>query len=182
MKSCIEVIRSVLKLILSPTLVRHFFNLLTSTLHPQNGCLLCRHLHANYMYVRCHVLTSLVRENSCMAESLCSTIDSNLNMHHQHSHNSSSYATVSFHSAITISCCQYWAFCVYQWLPQGERYWLVHGWTCTSCSWAHSGHHQSSSCWLALCIMGAIEGCMRKFQLFCKEWVERVEDKKRHGL
>ena len=31
-------------------------------------------------------------------------------------------------------------------------------------------------------VMGAIEGCVRKFQLFCQEWVEHVEDKKHHGL
>ena len=31
-------------------------------------------------------------------------------------------------------------------------------------------------------VMGAIEGCVRKFQLFCKEWVECVKDKKCHGL
>ncbi|KAL1947169.1 hypothetical protein VTO73DRAFT_14130 [Trametes versicolor] len=31
-------------------------------------------------------------------------------------------------------------------------------------------------------ILGAVEGRVRKFQLFCKEWVARVEDKKRRGL
>lgn len=31
-------------------------------------------------------------------------------------------------------------------------------------------------------VLGAVEGRVRKFQLFCKEWVARVEDKKRRGL
>ena len=31
-------------------------------------------------------------------------------------------------------------------------------------------------------VMGVLEGQVRKFQLFCKEWVERVEDKRRRGL
>lgn len=31
-------------------------------------------------------------------------------------------------------------------------------------------------------ILGTVEGRVRKFQLFCKEWVARVEDKRRRGL
>ena len=30
-------------------------------------------IHSDHMYVRCHILTSLVKKNSCMAESLCSS-------------------------------------------------------------------------------------------------------------
>lgn len=31
-------------------------------------------------------------------------------------------------------------------------------------------------------VMGLVEGQVRKFQRFCKEWVERLDEKRRHGL